>query len=90
MGYAFSWLLLFVGFVALAIGASTLSQATMGPGLLAGACFFAICARMAQARADHSRLIQAITDLKEPEPTPPPMTRAERERAVARVLDAKR
>ena len=34
-------------------GLFTLTQATMGAGLVAAACFFAILARIAQAQAQH-------------------------------------
>jgi hypothetical protein len=47
-------LLLLLGLGALALGALFLSQATMGVGLVAGACFLAIWARILQAGAHHT------------------------------------
>lgn len=46
--------LLAIAIVAGAIGFAALSQATLGVGLLVGACLFGIFARIAQAR-EHQR-----------------------------------
>lgn len=49
-------LLVILAFIALGIGLFTLSEATMGVGILAVGCFFAILARIAQASHHHNEL----------------------------------
>lgn len=44
-------------FLALVIGALSLSNATMGVGGIGAACFWAILARIAQAQAQHAQLV---------------------------------
>ncbi len=50
------WLCLISAFIALVVGASSLSQATMGAGLIAAACFWAILARIAQAAVHDGKM----------------------------------
>lgn len=52
-------LLVILAMIALVVGFFTLSQATMGVGILAAACLFGIFARIAQA-ADHQAQIKAL------------------------------
>jgi hypothetical protein len=54
--------LLILGSVALVAGVLSLSQATSGVGLIAVACFFAICARIAQASPGHVTAAAARVD----------------------------
>ncbi len=50
------WLCLAAAFIALLAGATMLTQATMGAGVIAAACFWAILARIAQAAAHDSKM----------------------------------
>ncbi len=49
-------LLVILAFVAIGIGLFTLTQATMGVGILAVGCFLAILARIAQASHHHNEI----------------------------------
>lgn len=51
-------LLVLVAVLAGLAGLVTLSQATMGVGMMAAACLCAILARMAQAHAQHAALMR--------------------------------
>ena len=51
-----SAILMILGILAVVIGALSLSQATMGVGVIAIGCFLAILARLAQAEAHHRSL----------------------------------
>jgi len=72
--YLYEWnmtmviFLLILALIAVGIGLFTLTQATMGVGILALACIFAIFARIAQA-AKHQAQLQAM--LAERSPAPP-------------------
>ena len=55
-----TWLLMIAAFGAALLGLVTLSQATMGVGLLCGGCLFAIWARIVQAGAFHKELMKAL------------------------------
>jgi len=57
-----TFLLVLLALILAAIGAMTLTQATMGVGFVAGACLLAIFARMHQA-ADHRRSLRLKTRL---------------------------
>jgi hypothetical protein len=51
-----SAILMILGILAVAFGALSLSEATMGVGIIAIGCFLAILARLAQAEAHHRSL----------------------------------
>jgi hypothetical protein len=51
-------LLTLLGLVLAGIGAATLTQATLGVGLIAGGCFAAIFARIVQAGAHHRQMMR--------------------------------
>lgn len=53
-------LLLVLALLAAGIGLLSLSQATAGVGMLAGACLLAICARIAQAARQHRDVLRAM------------------------------
>ena len=53
-----SAVLMILGILVVLIGAVSLSQATMGVGLVAIGCFLGILARLAQAEAHHWRSLQ--------------------------------
>jgi hypothetical protein len=50
--------LIVIGLVLLVAGFLTASQATVGVYLAASACFFAILARIAQARVQHQEILR--------------------------------
>lgn len=61
-------LLLLLAAVALIAGFMSLSQATLGVGILAVACFFGILARLAQANRHHKEIQEGIlTSLEQAE-----------------------
>ena len=51
-----SAILMILGILAVVVGALSLSQATMGVGIIAIGCFLAILARLAQAEVHHRAL----------------------------------
>jgi hypothetical protein len=57
------WLLIIAGVVLVAVGAMSLSQATMGAGLVAVACFCGILARIVQADRQQRRLQALFREL---------------------------
>jgi hypothetical protein len=61
-------LLLVIGFIVLLIGFFNLSNATIGVGICAIACFFAILARIAQANKHHNELKNLLTAHQEVKP----------------------
>jgi hypothetical protein len=65
-------LLVILAILALVIGFFTLSQATMGVGILAAACLFGILARIAQA-AQHQTELKTLLNMQAslPRPMPP-------------------
>lgn len=54
--------------LAASVGIFLLSEATMGVGILALACFFGILARIAQADAHHKKLTITLENLRNQTP----------------------
>jgi uncharacterized membrane protein YiaA len=57
--------LLVIAFIVLIIGFFNLTNATLGVGICAIACFFAILARLAQASSHHKELKILLTPKEE-------------------------
>lgn len=77
MAYFLYVLLLIVSIIQVTIGAFSLSQATEGVGVIAGACFTAILARIAQAahyQSSQMGRLERIADALEGERTQEPAT----------------
>ncbi len=55
-------LLVLVAMGALVLGGLCLSEATLGVGIIGGACFIGILARIVQAEHDHKELMQRLTE----------------------------
>lgn len=58
-------LLIVIGIIAIIIGIFTLTNATMGAGVIAIGCFFGILARIAQAGRHHNELKNILSQVKE-------------------------
>jgi hypothetical protein len=69
-------LILIFGFLAMVIGFFTLSEATMGVGILAAGCFLGIVARIAQA-AQHQKELGTILAAMTKEVKPKPVSSEE-------------
>lgn len=55
--------LVLLGLLAAGTGLASLSNATLGAGLVGAACFLGIAARMAQADIQHQRLMRHMSEL---------------------------
>lgn len=84
------WLVLFLGLAAVIFGAFSLSQATMGAGIIAVGCFLGIFARIIQAQQHHSEATSLAPRASVSMPSTPQssvsLSEVEREREVARLM----
>lgn len=55
--------LIVLGLLAVVVGSNMLTQATLGVGVICGACFLLILARIAQAHEQHKDLLKRLDSI---------------------------